>query len=176
MSATPTDAAAAAPLPVRFLVAILLVLHLTGFADAAELVADPAQPSPPASDARLTELLAQREGTAVIVNFWASWCEPCRAEMPSLQRLAERWRARGLTVLTVAVGDRPERAENFLWETAVVLPLLNDPDQTMARSLGVRALPTTLVLDRRHRIVARARGALDWDAATIDRQLRILLK
>ena len=176
MSAKPIDGAAATFRPVRFLVAILLMLRLTGSAVAAGLVADPAQPSPPASGDRLSELLAQREGNAVIVNFWASWCEPCRAEMPSLQRLAERWRARGLTVLTVAVGDRPERAEKFLWETAVVLPLLNDPDQTMARTLGVRALPTTLVLDRRHRIVAHARGALDWDAAAIDRQLQNLLK
>ncbi|MDD5250064.1 MAG: TlpA disulfide reductase family protein [Rhodocyclaceae bacterium] len=160
----------------RFLVAILLALALTVPAAAAGLVADPARPAAAVRDGKLAEALAQREGSPVIVNFWASWCEPCRAEMPSLQRLAERWRGRGLSVLTVAVGDRPEQAERFLWESGVVLPLLHDPDQALAHSLSVRALPTTLVLDGNRRIVARGRGAIDWDDAAVDRQLQNLLK
>ena len=154
----------------------LLALLLAGSCAAAGLVAETAAPLPTIRNARLTEALAQRDGSPVIVNFWASWCEPCRDEMPSLQRLANRWRGRGLTVLTVAVADREQQAGDFLWDIAVILPLLHDPDQAIAKAWGVRTLPTTLVLDSRHRIVARGRGAIDWDARRIDNQLETLLK
>lgn len=156
--------------------AALLALWLAGTAAAAGLVAEPPKPLPAIRDTQLTELLAQYQGSPVIVNFWASWCEPCRDEMPSLQRLAERWRSRGVPVITVAVADGAENAADFLWEISVILPLLHDPEQAVARAWGVRALPTTLVLDRQHRLVARGRGAIDWDAAGIERQLQTLLK
>lgn len=156
--------------------AILLALALAGPAMAGELVVQPAKPLPAVRDARLTELLAQHRGSPLIVNFWASWCEPCRDEMPALQRLAERWRGRGVSVITVAVADRGPGAGDFLWEIGVILPLLHDPEQAVARAWGVRALPTTLVLDRRHRLVARGRGAIDWDAAPTENQLQTLLK
>lgn len=155
---------------------IALLLALAGPASAADLVTGMAQPLPAVADARLTELLAQHKGSPLIVNFWASWCEPCREEMPSLQRLADRWRGRGTAVLTVAVADKRDKAVDFLWEAGVTLPLLHDPDQAVARAWGVRTLPTTLVLDRRHRIVARGRGAIDWDETHIEGQLERLLK
>ncbi|MBI4983887.1 MAG: TlpA family protein disulfide reductase [Rhodocyclales bacterium] len=121
-------------------------------------------------------MLAQRAGSPVIVNFWAPWCEPCRDEMPALQRLADRWRPRGVTVVTVVVSERGGTAGKFLWDAGVTLPLLRDPEQAVARAWGVQALPTTLILDRRHRVVARARGAIDWDAAPIDAHLQKLLQ
>jgi thiol-disulfide isomerase/thioredoxin len=143
---------------------------------AAGLVAEPGRPQPAIKDRQLADLLAQRENAPVVLNFWASWCEPCRAEMRSLQRLNERWRTRGLSVLTIAVADSRDRSSGFLWDEGVVLPLLDDPDQSVARALGVQSLPTTLVLDRNHRIAARGRGAINWDAPAIDEQLRSLLK
>lgn len=155
---------------------ITLLLALSGPASAADLVTGMAQPLPAVADARLTELLAQYKGSPLIINFWASWCEPCREEMPSLQRLADRWRGRGTAVLAIAVADKRDKAADFLWEAGVTLPLLHDPDQAVARAWGVRTLPTTLVLDRRHRIVARGRGAIDWDDAAVETQLQTLLK
>jgi thiol-disulfide isomerase/thioredoxin len=149
---------------------------LGGPAHAAGLVVDPARPAVVVPDNQLTELLIQRKDSPVILNFWASWCDPCRAEMPSLQRLGQRWRDRGLSVLTIAVADKPGRSTQFLWDTGVLLPLLEDPDQATARALGVKTLPTTLILDRAHRVVARGRGAIDWDAAAIDKQLQELLR
>ena len=143
----------------------------------------PLKPNPPQSlpagnDPRLVQLLAQHKGKAVVVNFWATWCEPCREEMPSLARLDARWQARGLTVLTVAVADNAKRVEDVLWETLPekqTLPVLHDREQTISRTWGARVLPTTIVLDRRHRIVARGLGAIDWDAPAIDQQLQTLL-
>ena len=127
---------------------------------------------------RLAQLLAQHKGKAVLLNFWATWCEPCREEMPSLARLDARWQVRGLVVLTVAVADNDKRVEEFLWETLPdkqTLPVLQDREQTISRAWGARMLPTTLVLDRRHRIVARGLGAIDWDAPAIDKQLNTLI-
>jgi thiol-disulfide isomerase/thioredoxin len=160
----------------RKLLAAALFAFACGHAAAGGLVAEPARPLPAVRDAHLTGLLAQHKGHPLLINFWASWCEPCREEMPSLQRLADRWKSRGLSVLTVAVADKPASFTDFLWEASVILPVLGDPEQTVARAWGVRALPTTLVLDKRHRVVARGRGAIDWDAAEIDTQLAKLLK
>ena len=96
--------------------------------------------------------------------------------MPALQRFADRWRSRGLAVITVAVADNAARSRNFLSDNSLVLPLVHDPEQAIARAWGVRMLPSALVLDRRHRLVAHGSGALDWDAARVDLQLQTLLK
>ena len=149
------------------------VLLLTGDALAVDLVAERPQRLPALRDAHLAQVLAHNKGNAVIVNFWASWCEPCREEMPSLQRLADQWQGRGLTVITIAVADAP--SADFLGEISFRLPLLHDPDQVIARAWDVHLLPTTILLDRRHRIIARGRGAMTWDAAPMEKQLRVLL-
>lgn len=130
---------------------------------------------PALGDPRLAQALAQHKGQAVVVNFWASWCPPCRDEMPALARLATRWKGRGVTVLTIAVADNEKLVEDFLWEVSVELPVLHDREQTISRAWGARVLPTTVVLDRRHRIVLRAQGELDWDAPAIDKQLQASL-
>ena len=133
---------------------------------------------PAGDDRRLAQMLAAHKGKAVLVNFWATWCEPCREEMPALARLAARWQARGLTVLTVAVADNAKRVEDFLWEALPdqqTLPVLHDREQTISRTWKARMLPTTVVLDKQHRIVARGTGAIDWDAPAIDKQLKRLI-
>lgn len=137
-----------------------------------------AQALPKSQDTRLAEALKPHRGKPVVINFWATWCEPCREEMPSLARLGERWEAAGLVVLTVAVADQPKRVEEFLWETLPgkqTLSVLHDREQVIGRAWGARMLPTTLVLDRRHRIVARGLGAIDWDAPASDAQLKKFL-
>jgi thiol-disulfide isomerase/thioredoxin len=160
----------------KLAVAVATLALLCGTARAGGLIAEAGRPMLAVKEARLAELLDQRKNAPVVLNFWASWCEPCRVEMPSLQRLGERWKTRGLSVLTIAVADSRERASSFLWDTGVVLPVLDDPDQSVARAVGVRSLPTTLVLDREHRIAAHGRGSIDWDAPAVDAQLRSLLK
>lgn len=155
---------------------VLACVLAAGTASAGGLTVDPSRPLPAVRDGRLAELLAQRRNACVVLNFWASWCAPCRDEMPALERLGERWRTRGLSVLTVAVADSHDRASKFLWDAGVSLPMIEDPDQSMSRALGVRALPTTLILDRNHRVAARVRGSIDWDAPAVDKQLQDLLK
>ena len=160
------------------LICCLFLVPAAGAASPPPLKANAPQALPAGKDARLGHLLARHKGKAVVLNFWATWCEPCREEMPSLARLDARWQAKGLTVLTVAVADSEKRVEEFLWETLPgkqTLPVLHDREQTISRAWGARMLPTTVVLDRKHRIVARGRGAIDWDAPAIDKQLQSLL-
>jgi thiol-disulfide isomerase/thioredoxin len=153
-----------------------LLLLALGTATAAELEMHAPKPLPAIHDAPLKTLLAQRKNSPLILIFWASWCEPCREEMPALQRLSERWRGRGLQVITIAVADRPAAAADFLAKNAAGLPLLLDPEQNIAKDWGIYLLPASLVLDRRHRIVGRAHGAIDWDAVPVDQQLQSLLQ
>jgi len=143
-------------------------------AQASELVAVSAPIPAKPTDKRLHDLVAAQKGHPVVINFWATWCEPCREEIPQLQRLANRWHDQGLAVLTVVVADNLKRVEDVLWEGSVSLPVIDDREQGISRSWGVRALPATVVLDRNHRIRFRVTGAIDWDSPAVDQRLRPL--
>lgn len=139
-------------------------------ASAAGLEAAPRlPPAPPA----LQQALDAVRGRAVIVNFWASWCEPCRKEMPALVELDEG--EPGVALVTVAVADRVADTRRFLADylidNTVVVP---DPDQGIARAWNARMIPTTYVLDARHQPRYRVVGEADWRDAAIQASVRAL--
>ena len=105
---------------------------------------------------------ADFRGRAVLLNFWASWCEPCRAEMPSLQQAAALHGAGKLLVLAINFKEKPASALQFAERAGITLPVLLDVDGQAARRWDVRIFPTTLTLDRRGRPRHRVRGELDW--------------
>ena len=109
--------------------------------------------------------LADYEGKPVVLNFWATWCAPCRVEMPYLAQL-QMDLGETATVLTIATGrNDPAAMERFLTEVgADSLPRATDADQSMARSLGVLGLPATLLIDPQGREVARLLGEADWSS------------
>ncbi|SDY61838.1 Thiol-disulfide isomerase or thioredoxin [Jannaschia faecimaris] len=117
------------------------------------------------ADGQLADL-SMYHGQVVVLNFWATWCAPCREEMPSLQALQEAMGDRDLEVVTVAFGrHNPVAMEKFWADTGITsLPLHIDPASEMARGLGVRGLPHTFILDRDGRILAQLIGEADWDA------------
>lgn len=143
---------------------------------ASELAVVPARAAPNPADGRLNALITAAGGRPVIINFWASWCAPCREEMPSLQRLSERWRDQGLVVITVAVADQLSQTNKFLSENAIQLPVIDDREQVISRAWGAHVLPGTAVLDRRHRIRLRGQGAIDWDSPAVGQHVQQLLK
>ncbi|MFQ6546393.1 TlpA family protein disulfide reductase [Aestuariibius sp. 2305UL40-4] len=110
--------------------------------------------------------LAAWEGQVVVLNFWATWCAPCRKEMPHLSALQEEMGGEDFQVVTVATGrNPPEGMARFLNEIGVDnLPLHRDPRQSLARSAGVLGLPVTVLLDRQGREVARLQGDADWSS------------
>jgi len=105
---------------------------------------------------------ADFRGRAVLLNFWASWCEPCRAEMPSLQQAAALHGAGKLLVLAINFKEKPASALQFAERSGITLPVLLDVDGQAARRWDVRIFPTTLTLDRRGRPRHRVRGEMDW--------------
>jgi thiol-disulfide isomerase/thioredoxin len=104
-------------------------------------------------------------GRVVLVNFWASWCEPCRAEMPSLEQVARRHRDDGLQVLAVNFKEPAAKVQGFLDRMPLDLPVLLDEDGATARAFGVRIFPSTLVVDRDGRGVVVVVGEMDWQGA-----------
>lgn len=95
--------------------------------------------------------LAGQRGSVVIMNVWASWCAPCRAEMPAIEAIYAERKARGLQVLAVnsTVQDNAENAAAFVRELDLSFPILLDQDGEVTRRYRVRALPTTFIIDRR---------------------------
>lgn len=95
--------------------------------------------------------LADQRGKVVIVNIWASWCGPCRAEMPAMQQIYDAERERGLQVLAVnsTVQDTAAHAEAFANELGLNMPVLLDTDGAVTRAYMVRALPNTFIIDRK---------------------------
>lgn len=113
--------------------------------------------------------LRDLRGQVVVLNFWASWCNPCRAEAPLLERTDRRLRRSGDgLVLGVTYQDAPADSLRFRRENGMTYPSLRDSDSTFAAGFGTRQLPETFVLDRRGRITAVARGQLT-DTSFLDR-------
>jgi cytochrome c biogenesis protein CcmG/thiol:disulfide interchange protein DsbE len=119
---------------------------------------------PPAPDAALPQLdgpgqrsLADFRGKVVFLNFWASWCDPCRQEIPLLTRFQDKLGERG-TVLGVTYKDDPEASRAFAKQYGVNYPSLRDSKLLLAPEYGTRALPETFVIDGRGRLVAVSRG------------------
>lgn len=106
--------------------------------------------------------LAALRGQVVLLNFWASWCEPCRAEMPSLELLAERHAGDRLQVLAVNFRETDGALRRFLAHTPLSLPILRDTDGAAARAFGVRIFPSTVVIGRNGRAAFRVIGECDW--------------
>ncbi len=119
--------------------------------------------------------LADLRGRVVLVNFWATWCPPCVEEIPSLQRLYRRLHAEGLEILAVDVGESAESMRDFLRDKPIDFPVLMDQDGAALRRWGIYAFPTTLVLDRRHRIRYAVFGAFDWSSDEVVDTLTPLL-
>lgn len=119
--------------------------------------------------------LADYRGKWVVLNFWATWCAPCRKEMPSLDRLQAAMPE--IAVLPVATGrNAPEAITRFYDEAGVKgLPILRDPKSDLARNIGVMALPLTIVLNPEGQEVARLIGDAEWDSANAQAVLKAMM-
>jgi len=106
------------------------------------------------------------KGQYTVVNFWATWCAPCRAEMPTLEALDKAFEGKGLDVMTIATGRNPQPAiDKFFAEIGVEnLPKHLDPKQALARDMAVLGLPVTVVLNQDAREIARLTGDAHWDS------------
>jgi peroxiredoxin len=127
---------------------------------------------------RLSEVLAQK---AVLLNFWATWCPPCREEMPSMERVYRDYRVRGFEVLAVSLDLGTEasvtaRVSAFMAELGLTFPALLDLAGEATRAYRIRALPVTFLIDRHGWVRALEIGPRDWSSPDARAQLEGLLQ
>jgi peroxiredoxin len=150
--------------------ALLGALHLTSY---------PQGTKPPEFDARTTEgetvTLAQLRGRVVLLNFWATWCQECRPEMPVFERLHRDFAAEGLTILGVNLREGVQAVQQYAERLNLTFPLLLDPSGKSTASYGVIGLPTTFLIGRDGRAVALAIGAREWASAPARAIIQALL-
>jgi peroxiredoxin len=103
--------------------------------------------------------LSGLRGSPVLLNFWASWCGPCREEMPYIQQIHEEWSGRGLVVLTVNLGENADDVREFMEEFDLTFPALLDTETSLAETYNVGGIPTTYFIDKEGIIRERKIGA-----------------
>ncbi len=101
-------------------------------------------------------------GRVVVVNFWATWCAPCKDELPSLQRLRDKLAGQPVEVIIVNYGEFAQRVRPFLEKEKIALKALLDTQKEAARDWGVGGLPMTFIVDAQGRARYRVFGELDW--------------
>ena len=128
----------------------LLAASAMVLAGAASAAVDPPAPafSLPARGGATIDL-AQYKGQVVMINFWASWCVPCRQEMPLLDSIYKKYKPLGFTLLSVNVEPEQKDAENFLKQTPVTFPVAFDAKSQVSSLYNVQGMPTTVFIDRK---------------------------
>jgi len=116
--------------------------------------------------------LADYKGKVVVLNFWATWCDPCREEMPSMQRLQDKLAGKPFAILAVDYGEGPPRVKDFLKTVPVRFTVLLDRDTSAATAWKVKVLPTTLVIDAEQKVRF---GDVGWDSPPIESEIVKLL-
>ena len=123
-----------------------------------------------------TLTLDKFKGKVILLNFWATWCEACMAEMPSIQKLYVTLKDRGLEVVAVNVDDRPERAVPLVIDKLhLTFPVYTDSDGELNRHFEVAALPYSVVVSRNQKIVWSEAGERDWASEKVISEIRKLL-
>jgi thiol-disulfide isomerase/thioredoxin len=120
--------------------------------------------------------LSSLKGKVVFLNFWATWCGPCRSEMPSMQRMYEKLKGEGLEILAVDQKEDKATVQRYTKALNLSFPILLDTTGRVNAQYNASALPTTYLFDRAGFIYALAVGAREWDTPEMLETLRLVLK
>ncbi|MFO7602472.1 MAG: TlpA disulfide reductase family protein [Gammaproteobacteria bacterium] len=115
--------------------------------------------------------LSDYRGQVVLINFWATWCPPCRFEMPSLERLWQQVRDKGVVILAVNVGEDQDTIFEFMGQYPMSFPLPMDQDGEVVKAYPVTGLPTSYIVSPQGQVTHRAVGSREWDDAGLIKQL-----
>ena len=130
--------------------------------------------SPPGTGENLS--ISALKGKVVFLNFWATWCGPCRSEMPSMESLYNLYKEKGLEILAVNNGEEQEQVLAFLRNNGLSFTAVLDADSKVSASYGIQAIPTSFLIDREGKIIARIVGSLNWDTPKIRNAIEQLSK
>ncbi len=121
--------------------------------------------------------LADERGKVVFLNFWATWCPPCKEEMPSMERLYRRFKLRRFTILAISIdASNGGRVAGFARELGLTFPVGLDPGLEIANRYNLRGLPVSFLVDPSGRIAATAIGARDWDSRAAHAAIEAMLQ
>jgi len=161
---------------------IARLLAVAGLAMSNMLAGAAVTPSAGAPDFTLPSLdgpnlrLQEQRGRVVMINFWATWCGPCRVEMPHLSKLYEKYRGSGFTVLAVNIDEDPHKAASLAKQLGMRFPVLLDTEKKVSRLYDLSTMPSTVLVDRDGRVRFVHRGYRDGYEDTYDKQIRELLR
>jgi peroxiredoxin len=120
--------------------------------------------------------LAQYKGQVVMINFWASWCGPCRQEMPLLESIYQKYNRMGFTMLGVNVEPDSKAADEWLKQTPVSFPILYDRDSKVSKLYNVAGMPSTVIIDRHGNLRKLHRGYQPGDENEYLDSIRALIR
>jgi peroxiredoxin len=121
--------------------------------------------------------LKELRGNLVFLNFWATWCPPCKQEMPSMERLYRRHKEHGFTIVAISIDSvSADRVASFVKKLGLTFPIGLDPKLEVANRYTVRALPSSFLIDRTGNTVAVALGPRDWDGTAAHAVVETLLR
>lgn len=118
--------------------------------------------------------VTEYEGKIIFMNFWATWCGPCRAEMPSMAKLYEELKEQGLVMVAIT-DESPEPVRKYLEKSPYPFPILLDPEAILFRRLRVRGLPTTFVFNDKNELVLEHVGGYNWSTPDLVAEFRRML-
>ncbi len=119
--------------------------------------------------------IASLRGKVVLINFWATWCPPCRAEMPSMNRLYREYKGKGLEILAISTDNSASKVKDYISQNSLAFQVLMDDNIKVARQYKVFSLPTTFLIDRNGIIVDRFLGEQDWISPEQKKRIEELL-
>jgi thiol-disulfide isomerase/thioredoxin len=111
--------------------------------------------------------LAQLKGKVVFLNFWATWCGPCRSEMPSMEAVYQKLKDKGLEIIAVNLGDSRKEVTDFMNNYKLNFPAGLDEKKLTGMYYHIQAIPTTYIIDRRGLIIARLIGSINWNTPKV---------
>jgi thiol-disulfide isomerase/thioredoxin len=119
--------------------------------------------------------LSSLKGKVVFLNFWATWCPPCRSEMPSMEALYQRYRNKGLEFLAIDIMERKEQVVSFMKNFGLTFPVALDSSGNISGMYGIRGIPTTFIVDKDGRIIIASVGGREWNTPAIFNAFDLLL-
>ena len=166
-----------------FVVAVSLILFLRNERDSTLTPISQTQVGLPAPDFSFPDLkgqevgLSDHGGKVVLVNIWATWCHPCREEMPSMQRLYERFKGENFEILAVSIDSTGREAvAPFVHKLNLTFPALLDPEANIKLPYGVTGVPESFIVDKEGMLVKKIIGPIDWATPKVFRFFRDLIQ
>lgn len=123
-----------------------------------------------------TFTLSQYKGKVMILNFWATWCPPCREEMPSMDALYQKFKGTDLVIIPASIDEDPKTVSKFMQKNNYTMPVYYDPDKQAGSTYGLTGVPETFIINRNGKIEEKIIGPIDWMRSDVIKLFEDLLK